>query len=55
MMNDLDLVPQELEIVLNAILLIGVTIKFGKVCKDFPLTLENRNFPTSLIVLSMLD
>ena len=53
MMTDLGLVPQELETVLNAVSPLGVTVKLGKVCKDCPLTLENRNFPTDLIVLSM--
>ena len=55
MMNDLGLVPQELETVLNAISQLGVTVKFGKVCKDCPLTLENRNFPMDLIVLSISE
>ena len=52
MMNDLGLVPQELETVLNAVSPLGITIKLGKVC---PLTVENRNFPTDLIVLSMSE
>ena len=30
-------------------------VKLGKVCKDCPLTLKNRNFPTDLIVLSMSE
>ena len=34
---------------------LGVTVKLGKVCKDCPLTLENRNFPTDLILLSMSE
>ena len=55
MMNDLGLVPRELETVLNAVSPLGVTVKLGKVCKDCPLTLENRNFPTDLIVLSMSE
>ena len=54
-MNDLGIVPQELETVLNAVSPLRVTIKLGKVCKDCPLTLENRNFPTNLIVLSMSE
>ena len=53
MMNDLGLVPQELETILNAVSPLGVTVKLGKVCKDCPLTMENRKFPTDLIVLSM--
>ena len=53
MMNDLGLVSQELETVMNVVSLLGVTVKLGKVCKDCPLTLENRNVPTDLIVLSM--
>ena len=55
MMNDLGLVPQELETILNAVSTFGVTVKLGKVCKDCPLTLENRSFPTDLIVLSMSE
>ena len=54
-MNDLFLVPRELETVLNAVSPLGVTVKLGKVCKDCPLTLENRNCPTDLIVLSMSE
>ena len=34
---------------------LGVIVKLGKLCKDCPLTLENRNFPTDLIVLSMSE
>ena len=55
MMNKLGLVPQELETILNVVSPLGVTVKLGKVCKDCPLTLENRNFPTDLIVLSMSE
>ena len=55
MMNDLGLVPQELKTVLNAVSPLGVTIKLGKLYKDCPLTLENRNFSTDLIVLSMSE
>ena len=54
-MNDLGLVPQELETVLNAVSPLGVTVKLSKVCKDCSLTLENRNFPMDLIVLSMSE
>ena len=58
-MNDLGLVPQELETVLNAVSPLGVTVKLVKLCKDCPLTLKNRNFSTDcfstdLIVLSIL-
>ena len=53
MMNDLGLEPHELETVLNAVSPLGVTFKLGKVCKDCPLTLENRNFLTDMIVQSM--
>ena len=49
-MRDLGLVPQVLEITLNAVSLLGVTIKLGKVYKKCPLTLEDRNFPADLIV-----
>ena len=55
MMNDLGLVPRELETILNAVSPLGVTVKLGKVCNDCPLTLEDRNFPTDLIVLSMSE
>ena len=53
MMNDLGLVPKELETILNAVSPLGVAIKLGKLCKDCPLTVKNRNFPIDLIVLSM--
>ena len=52
MMNDLGLVPQKLEMILNAVSPLVVNVKLGKVC---PLTLENRNFLTYLIVLSMSE
>ena len=32
---------------------LGMSIKFGKVCKGCPLTLDDRNFLMDLIVLSM--
>ena len=40
MINDLGLVPQELETILNVVSPLGVTVKFSKVCEDCPLTLE---------------
>ena len=40
---------------LNAILPLGATVKLGKVCRDCPLTLEDRNFPKDLVVLSMFE
>ena len=55
MMNDSGLVPQELETILNAVSPLGVIVKLGKVCKDCPLTLKNRNFSTDLIVLSISE
>ena len=55
MMNDLGIVPCKLKTVLNAVSPLGVTVKLGKVCKDYPLTLENRNFSSDLILLSMSE
>ena len=52
-MCELGLVPQALKTALNAISPLGVTVKLGKVCRDCPLTLEGRNFPGDLVVLSM--
>ena len=52
-MHDLDLVPQALDTALNAVSPLGITVKLGKVCKEYPLTLENRNFSADLVVLSM--
>ena len=49
MMNELGLVPQELETILNAVSPLGVIVKLDKVCKDCLLTLGNRNFLTDLI------
>ena len=54
-MNDLGLVPHELVTVLNVVSTLRMTVKLGKVCKDCPLTLENRNLPMDLIVLSMSE
>ena len=44
-MCELVLVPQALKTTLNAISLLGATVKLGKICRDCPLTLEGRNFP----------
>ena len=55
MMHDLGLVPQLLEMVLNAVSPLGVTVKLDKVCRGCPLTLEDRNFLVDLIVLAMLE
>ena len=54
-MHDLGLVPQALETALNAVSPLGITVKLGKVCKEFPLTLEDRNFFADLVVLSMSE
>ena len=54
-MCELGLVPQALKTALNAISPLGVTVKLGKVCRDCPLTLEGRNFPGDLVVLSMSE
>ena len=53
--QDLGLVPQTLEVALNAASPLGVSVKLSKVCKDCPLTLEGRNLPADLIVLSMRE
>ena len=53
--QDLGLVPQMLEVALNAVSPLEVTVKLSKVCKDCPLTLEGRNLPADLIVLSMRE
>ena len=53
--QDLGLVPQTLEVALNAASPLGVSVKLSKVCKDCPLTLEGRNLPANLIVLSMRE
>ena len=52
-MHDLGLVPQALEIALNAVSPLGITVKLRKVCKECPLTLKDRNFSADLLVLSM--
>ena len=54
-MHDVGLVPQVLETALNAVSPLGITVKLGKVCKECPLTLEDRNFYADLVVLCMLE
>ena len=49
------LVPQELDVTLNAVSPLGVTVKLGKVCKECALILEDRELLTDLIVLSMRE
>ena len=34
---------------------LGVIVELGKVCKDCPLTLEDKNFPVDSIVISMSE
>ena len=54
-MHDLGLVPQVLETTLNAVSLLGITVKLGKVCKECPLTVQDRNFFANLVVLFMSE
>ena len=54
-MNDLGLVPHVLKQTLNVVSPLEVTVNFGKVYKDCPLTLDDRNFSADLIVLSMFE
>ena len=49
------LVPQTLDVSLNAISPLGVSVKLGKVCKDCLLNWNDQNFPSDLIVLSMKE
>ena len=53
--QDLGLVPQTLEVALNTVSPLGVSVKLSKVFKDCPLTLEGKNLPADLIVLSMRE
>ena len=53
--HKLGLVPQALDIELNVVSPLGVTVKLGRVCKGCPLNLENRNLSADLIVLSMKE
>ena len=55
LVQDLGLVSQTLKVSLNTVSPLGATIKLGRVCKDCPITLYDRNFPTNLIVLSMKE
>ena len=34
---------------------LGATVKLGRVCQDYLITLHDRNLPTDLIVLSMKE
>ena len=40
---------------MNIVSPLEVSVKLSKVCKDCPLTLEDRNLPANLIVLSMKE
>ena len=51
----LGLVPQALDVALNVVSPLGVSVKLGKVCKDCPLKLKDQNLPADLIVLSMKE
>ena len=51
----LGLIPQTLDNALNAVSPLGAAVKLGKICKDCTLTLEDRNLPVELIVLSMKE
>ena len=53
--QNLGLVPQSLDRVLNAVSPLGIAVKLGKVCRDCPLVLEDRNLPADLVVLSMRE
>ena len=52
---ELGLVPEELNVALNAVSPLGITVKLGKVCKKCAITLEDHELPTDLIVLSMRE
>ena len=54
-MSDLGLVAQELENTLKVVSPLGVSVKLGKVYKDWPLILEDRKFSTDLIVSSISE
>ena len=43
----LGVIPQKLDIALNAASPLGVTIQLGYVCKVCPLHLENHDLPTN--------
>ena len=51
----LGLVPQNLNVTLNAVLPLGATVKLEKVCKECALILEDRELLADLIVLSMRE
>ena len=53
--QDLGLVPQNLDVALNAVSPLGVTVKLGKVCKECALTLEDHELPVDLIVLAIRE
>ena len=55
LVQDLGLVPQTLNGALNAMSPLGAIVKFSRVCQDCPITLDDRNFPIDLIVLSMKE
>ena len=53
--QELGLRPQALEVPLNVVSPLGVSIKIGKVCKDCTLNLGDRHLPADLIVLAMRE
>ena len=55
MVLELGLIPQSMDKTLNTVSPLGATVKLGKVCKDCPLNIEDRNLPANLIVLAMRD
>ena len=55
LVQDLGLVPQTLEVALNVVSHLEAMVKLGRVCKDCPITLDDRNFPVDLMVLSMKE
>ena len=51
----LGIIPQKLDIALNAASPLGATVTLGHVCKDCPLHLEDHSLPANLIVLAMKE
>ena len=47
--------PQTLDVALNDVSPLGVMVKLERVCKDCPITLDGKNFPTDLMVLSIKE
>ena len=53
--QELELKPQALDVALNAVSPLGITADLGRVCKDFPLNVENQDLPTNLSILAMKE